>query len=97
MGLYINTTNNFGTATLIATMATAGNFNPHLPAKLQYILKDNLLIGGLFSATSGSNMPSSATRVSVACNNTSASVWLFVGVTLASGQTINLEGVEILN
>lgn len=97
MGLYINTTNNFGTATLIATMATAGNFNPHLPAKLQYILKDNLLMGGLFSSTTGSNMPSSATRVSVACNNTSASVWLFVGVTASSGQTITLEGVEILN
>ena len=97
MGLYINTTNNFGTATLITTMATAGNFNPILPAKLQYILKDNLLISGLFSQTSGSNFPSSATRVSVACNNTSSSVWLFVGVTLASGQTITLEGVEILN
>lgn len=97
MGLYINTTNNFATATLIATIATAGNFTPHLPCKLQYILKDNLLIGGLFSQTSGSNMPNSATRVSVACNNTSASVWLFVGVTPASGQTITLEGVEILN
>lgn len=97
MGLYINTTNNFATATLIAAIGTAGNFNPHLPGKLQYILKNNLILGGFFSPTSGSNMPSSATRVSVTCNNTSASVWLFVGVTPSSVQTITLEGVEILN
>ena len=98
MGIYINTTNNFGTATLITSIATGGNFTPFLPFKAQYVLKNNLLIGGISSQTSGSNYVNSITQVSVTCNNTSASVWFFVAITPTnSGSSIVVEGVEILN
>jgi hypothetical protein len=98
MGIYINTSNNFGTATLITSIATSGNFSPFLPFKAQYVLKNNLLIGGISNQTSGSNYVNSITQVSVACNNTSNSVWLFIGITPTnSGSSIVVEGVEILN
>jgi hypothetical protein len=98
MGIYINTTNNFGTATLITSIATSGNFSPFLPFKAQYVLKNNLLIGGISNQTSGSNYVNSITQVSIACNNTSNSVWLFIGITPTnSGSSIVVEGVEILN
>jgi len=98
MAIYINTTNNFGTATLITSIATAGNFSPFLPFKAQYVLKNNLLIGGISSQTAGSNYVNSISQVSVACNNTSNSVWLFIGITPTnSGSSIVVEGVEILN
>jgi hypothetical protein len=98
MGIYINTSNNFGTATLITSIATSGNFSPFLSFKAQYVLKNNLLIGGISNQTSGSNYVNSITQVSVACNNTSNSVWLFIGITPTnSGSSIVVEGVEILN
>jgi hypothetical protein len=96
MGLYINTTNNFATATLIATATTGGNFTPILPFKATYVLKNNLLIGGIFSGNSGTNYIASATQTSVACNNTSASVWFFVGVTLVSlTSSVDFQAIEM--
>jgi hypothetical protein len=97
MGLYINTTNNFATATLIQTVTTSGNFNPILPFKGTFALKSNLLIGGVWNSATGTNYPNSATGTSVACNNTSASVWFFVGVTPSnSGQTIDFQAIEMV-
>ncbi len=97
MGLYINTTNNFATATLIGTATTGGNFTPVLSFKGSYTLKNNLLLGGLYSNVSGTNYAPSATQTSVSCNNTSASVWFFVGVTPSnSGQTIDFQAIEIV-
>lgn len=97
MGLYINTTNNFATATLIGTATTGGNFTPILSFKGSYTLKNNLLIGSFYSNVSGTNYAPTATQLSVACNNTSASVWLFVGIApSASGQTVEFQSIEIV-
>jgi hypothetical protein len=96
MGLYINTTNNFATATLIQTATTSGNFSPILPFKATFILKNNLLIGGIYGATTGTNYLPSSTQTSVACNNTVASVWFFVGITPSnSGQTVDFQAMQM--
>jgi len=98
MGLYINTTNNFAGATLVTSLATAGNFTPILSYKANFVLKDNLLIGGPSSQTTGTNYVTATSQISVACNNTSSSVWFFVGITPANvGQTITLQAIELIN
>ena len=97
MGLYINTTNNFATATVVSSFATNGNFQPILPYKATFALKSNLMIGGLAVATQGTNYGNSVTQTSVACNNSTNSVWFFVGIQPGnSGQTVNFQSIEIV-
>jgi hypothetical protein len=97
MGLYINTTNNFATATLVSSITTNGNFSPILPYKATFVLKSNLMIGGLAAPTQGTNYGNSTTQTSVACNNSTNSVWFFVGITPGnSGQIINFQSMEMV-
>lgn len=96
MGLYINSTNNFATATLVNSIYTNGNFAAVLPYKGSFILKDNLIVGGSVNQSTGTNYVNTNSQTSVVCNNTSSSIWLFVGVTPTStGQIINFQGIEI--
>lgn len=95
-GLYINTTNNFATATLVSSISTNGNFNPVLPYVMKFALKDNLIVGGINNATTSTNFVNSATQTSVACNNSAASVWFFIGITLTNaGSTVNFQAIEM--
>jgi hypothetical protein len=96
MILHINTTNNFATSTQIYGLASAGNFNPILPSKATFALKNNLIIGGISNQSTGTNYLNSGTGISVACDNTVNSVWLFVSLTSTSAlNTINLQAIEI--
>ena len=96
MALYINTTNNFATSTLIYGLSSAGNFNAILPSKATFALKNNLIVGGISGQTTGTNYLNSATGISVACDNTVNSVWLFVSLTsINASNTINLQAIEI--
>jgi len=98
MTIKINSTNNFATASTIATLNTNGNFAPFLLMKGEFVLKDNLIIGNVFNSSTGTNYANSGSQYSIACNNTSNSVWFFVSITpTAAGQIVTLQGVEILN
>jgi hypothetical protein len=98
MTIKINSTNNFATASTIATLNTNGNFAPFLLMKGEFVLKDNLIIGNVFNSSTGTNYVNSGSQYSIACNNTSNSVWFFVSITpTGAGQIVTLQGVEILN
>jgi hypothetical protein len=98
MNVFINTTNSLSGATLIGGVNTPGNFSPVFPMKLFFVLKDNLIVGGLVSQSTMTNLPSSATFVSAPCNNTINSVWILVTITPATTtQVISVQGVEIIN
>jgi hypothetical protein len=98
MNVFINTTNSLSGATLIGGVNTPGNFSPVFPMKLFFVLKDNLIVGGLVSQSTMTNLPSSATGVSAPCNNTINSVWILVTITPATTtQVISVQGVEIIN
>jgi hypothetical protein len=98
MNVFINTTNSLSGATLIGGVNTPGNFSPVFPMKLFFVLKDNLIVGGLVSQSTMTNLPSSATGVSAPCNNTINSVWILVTITPGSTtQVVGVQGVEIIN
>jgi hypothetical protein len=98
MNVFINTTNSLSGATLIGGFITPGNFSPVFPMKLFFVLKDNLIVGGLVSQSTMTNLPSSATFVSAPCNNTINPVWILVTITPgATNQVIGVQGVEIIN
>jgi hypothetical protein len=98
MTIKINSTNNFATASTIATVNTNGNFAPFLAMKCAFVLKDNLIIGNVVNSSTGTNYVNSGSQYSITCNNTSNSVWFFVSITPTNtGQIVTLQGVEILN
>jgi len=98
MNVFINTTNSLSGATLIGGANTPGNFSPVFPMKLFFVLKDNLIVGGLVNQSTMTNLPTSAGSVSAPCNNTINSVWILVTITPGSTtQVIGVQGVEIIN
>ena len=76
----INSTNNFGTSTLIAEGSTGGNFSPYLTNFFKFVLKSGLIRSSY--PTSNSNVSlASLTQINATCDNTSGSVWIFVSIT----------------
>ena len=92
----INSTNNFGTSTLIGEGSTGGNFAPYLTNFFKFVLKNNLIKSAV-GANSNVDI-ASATQINASCNNTVGSIWIFVSITPGNtNQIISIDGFEVLN
>ncbi|WP_264522127.1 hypothetical protein [Flavobacterium sp. N1994] len=99
VNIRVNSTNNFATATLIASPQTAGNFNPQMQIARKFTLKGgNIMTASLVTAGNNNytDIGAFGSGVSAACDNTTNNVYVYVSITPTnSGSTCQIESVEI--